>query len=119
MGKSYEDLDVWKESMNLAEMVYSTTKLFPKDEIYGLVSQMRRSAVSVASNIAEGAARNTKGEFGQFLGMSSGSLAELKTQMMIAFRVGIVDEENKRIIVEQTDKVGRMLTGLRKSLTSN
>jgi four helix bundle protein len=119
MAKGYEDLDVWKESINLAELIYKITKLFPKDETYGLVSQMRRSAVSVASNIAEGAARNTKGEFGQFLGMSSGSLAELKTQTIIAFRAEIVDEENKRTVVEQVDKVGRMLTGLRKSLTSN
>jgi len=62
MAKGYEDLDVWKESINLAELIYKITKLFPKDETYGLVSQMRRSAVSVASNIAEGAARNTKGE---------------------------------------------------------
>src|SRR5580704_883837 len=88
--RSYRDLIVWQKSLELAEAVYTATKSFPKEEIYGLTSQMRRAAVSVASNIAEGHSRQTRGEFLQFLGMSRGSLAELQTQAILAARLDLL-----------------------------
>ena len=77
--KSYEDLIVWQKALDLAEEIYRATRQFPKDELYGLTSQMRRAAVSIASNIAEGHERNSRGEFLQFIGHARGSLAELET----------------------------------------
>lgn len=85
---THKDLDVWKLGIDLVERTYSLTKSFPKEEIYGLTSQIRRSAVSISSNIAEGAARNSKKEFLQFLYISLGSLSELETQLIIAQRLG-------------------------------
>lgn len=83
---THKDLDVWKRAMDLVDVVYDCTELFPKDEIYGLCSQMRRCAVSIPSNIAEGCGRNNKGELIQFIGVARGSLAELETQLIIANR---------------------------------
>lgn len=117
MARSYEDLDVWQRAINLAERVYTLTADFPNDERFGLVSQLRRSAVSVASNIAEGSARNTKGEFTQFLGIASGSLAELKTQLIIANRVRFIDDIALACIVEEINISARMLYALRNSMT--
>lgn len=89
MGKirTHKDLDVWNKSMDLAFDLYSMTKDFPKEEVYGLTSQIRRSIVSIASNIAEGAARGSKKEFIQFLYISLGSIAELETQLLLAKRL--------------------------------
>ena len=84
MSHSYKDLIVWQKARLLAGEIYRTTAAFPRGEIYGLTSQMRRAAISVASNIAEGQGRLTKGEFQQFLGHSRGSLLELETQLAIA-----------------------------------
>lgn len=82
--KTHKDLDVWKNSISLVKEIYIVSKLFPKDELYGLTNQIRRSAVSVASNIAEGAARNYEKEFIRFLYIAKGSLSELETQIIIA-----------------------------------
>jgi four helix bundle protein len=87
--KTHKDLNVWKESMTLAKEVYRLTKNFPKEETFGLVSQMRRAAVSIPSNIAEGAARNSNKEFIQFLHVSLGSLAELETQLLLSKELGV------------------------------
>ena len=84
MGKSYKDLIVWQKSYTLCTEVYNVTKLLPKDEQFGLTSQIRRCAVSIPSNIAEGQQRNNKREFVQFLGIAKGSLAELETQLSLA-----------------------------------
>ena len=84
---NYEKLSVWKKSMDLVEAVYALTKKFPNEELYGLVSQMRRCAVSIPSNIAEGSSRKTDKDFCQFLAISSGSAAELQTQINIARRL--------------------------------
>ncbi|MBY0354463.1 MAG: four helix bundle protein [Rickettsiales bacterium] len=119
MGKNFEDLNVWKEAMDLAEAVYRATDTFPKTEQYGLTSQLRRSVVSIASNIAEGSARATNGEFMQFLGIARGSAAEAKTQLMLSQRLNLLDEVTAHRLIEHTDRIARMLNGLRNSITNN
>ncbi len=89
----YKELDVWKKSMELSYIIYELTKEFPSEEKFGLTSQMRRCSVSIASNIAEGAGRNTNGEFRQFLGIAQGSTFELETQTLLSQRMGLVSEE--------------------------
>ena len=111
--KTHKDLDVWKESMALAKQVYGLTKSFPKEEIYGLVSQMRRATVSIPSNIAEGAARNSDKEFIQFLYVSLGSVAELETQLLLSRELGFLKNEEINGNVERTRK---LLLGLIKYL---
>ena len=91
MVRTHKDLDVWKLGIELVEKIYKATTGFPKEEIYGLTSQMRRAAVSIPSNIAEGAARNSEKEFIQFLYISLGSLSELETQVIIANKIGYLD----------------------------
>ena len=95
--KSHKDLKVWQESMTLVEVVYAKTKLFPKDELFGLTSQVKRAAVSIPSNIAEGAGRKGSKEFQRFLYIAMGSASELDTQIEIAVRLGFV-EHDKNII---------------------
>jgi four helix bundle protein len=114
--QSYRDLVVWQKSLDLAEAVYSATRDFPKEEVYGLTSQMRRAAVSISSNIAEGHARQTRGEFVQFLGIARGSLAELQTQAILAARLRMLAIESEQTINAQIAEVGRLLNGLRNSL---
>ena len=112
-GAGYRDLVVWQEAMNLAESIYSDTSSFPKVETYGLTLQVRRAAVSIAANIAEGAARNSKRELSQFLAISAGSLAELETHLELARRLRYpsIDNETRR----QLRRVGMLLQGLRRS----
>ncbi|GAB6280052.1 MAG: four helix bundle protein [Thermovirga sp.] len=107
-------LDVWKHSMELARVIYNETKKFPSDERFGMVGQMRRSAVSVPSNIAEGACRGSRKDFIRFLMIARGSLGELETQCQLAADLGYLqDEEN---IVELADRVFQMICGLIRSL---
>jgi len=113
--KTHKDLDVWKESLELVTQIYELTKRFPKDEIYGLTSQIRRSAVSIPANIAEGAARNSKKEFIQFLHIGLGSLAELETELIIAKNLNYLNDNDDNIFIK-LDIIGKMLTGLIKSL---
>ena len=117
MPQGYKDLVAWQKAMTMVTNVYEVTKSFPSDERFGLISQIRRCAVSVPSNIAEGQARNTPGEFKQFLGIARGSLAELTTQLMIAQNLGYLSNEDPAI--SMADEVGRILTGLIKSLRTN
>jgi four helix bundle protein len=105
--------------MTLAEDVYAATRKFPKEEIYGFTSQMRRAAVSVASNIAEGQARHGRGEPLQFLGYARGSLAELGTQVTLAARLGFLPPIVEQSLSDVLAEVGRLLNGLRKSLKSS
>ena len=105
--------------MTLSQMVYGMTEALPKSEMYGLVSQMRRAAVSIPSNIAEGQARNSTGEFIQFLGIARGSLAELETQIELAFRLNWLAEATKLELIDNTDQIGRMLNGLITKLRSS
>ena len=113
---NYKELEVWKKSVSLAERIYNLTKDFPDSEKFGLTSQMRRSSVSVASNIAEGAGRNGKGEFGQFLGYAYGSSCELETQVLIAFKVKLIGEEEKDLSVGCIDEIQKMIFSLKKTL---
>jgi len=112
--KSHRDLDVWKRSTALVQEVYSLTRTFPPEEIYGLASQMRRAAVSVPSNIAEGAARDSEKDFLRFLSISLGSLAELETQLLIADNLGYTSVHDG--LLEEMARVRQMLKGLRNSL---
>jgi four helix bundle protein len=113
--KTHKDLDVWKKSMDLVERVYRRTERFPDSEKYGLTNQIRRCAVSVSSNIAEGAAKNTDKEFVQFCYIALGSLSELETQLLIAERL----KYSKNIdILENVVEIRRMLLGLIKYLKS-
>ena len=114
--KSYKDLIVWQKAMKLAKTIYTITKKFPKEEIYGLTSQLRRAAVSVACNIAEGQARNSTGEFKQFLGISKGSLAELETLLLLSNDLNLISSSELEEITIITDEVGKLLSGLLKSL---
>jgi four helix bundle protein len=111
---THRDLTAWREAMTLVEIVYRATAGFPKTEIFGLITQIRRSAVSIPSNIAEGAARNSSGELAQFLGYSCGSLAELETQLELAVRLRYLEPSSDAI--RQTNRVGRIVRALRKSL---
>ena len=111
---NHRKLVAWQESMKLAEMIYRDTARFPREELYGLAAQMRRSAVSVPSNIAEEAARNSSIELIQFVGIANGSLAELETQLELTVRLGYLGSDSE--CIEQVARVGKLLVGLRKSL---
>ena len=114
--RSYKDLVVWKKSMELVAEVYTATAKFPRDEMFGITSQLRRSAVSVRSNIAEGQGRATKGEFVQFLAHARGSLFELETQVLIAGELGYLSSECQGRLGEKVQEVARILNGLLTSL---
>ena len=114
--QSYRDLVVWKKSMALVLEVYRCTQSFPKIETYGLTSQLRRAAVSIPSNVAEGQARLSSGEFRQFLGNARGSLTEVETQVLIAQALGYVDQCQSEKLLSMTAEVGRILNGLLASL---
>ncbi len=108
--KTHKDLDVWKKSMDLVVEIYTLTKVFPSNEVYGLSSQIKRAAVSVPSNIAEGASRKGNKEFIQFLYISLGSLSEVETQVVLAKRLGFTDEIETTLI--NIEDVKKMLNGL-------
>src|SRR3990170_3132667 len=113
--QGYCDLLVWQQSMSLAEEVYKVTGDFPKTEIYGLTSQLRRAAVSVPSNIAEGQSRSSR-EVVHFLSIAHGSLSELETQMIIAGRLGYVQESDLAKISQMAGETGRLIHGLSRSI---
>ncbi|MGA7461351.1 MAG: four helix bundle protein [Candidatus Korobacteraceae bacterium] len=114
--QSYKELVVWQKSMNLVSEIYEVTRSFPREEIYELTSQMRRSAVSVPSNIAEGQGRASKGEFIQFLCHARGSLFELETQIILAAKFDYVSREGSERLLAQLTEVARILNGLLTSL---
>ena len=114
--KSHKDLDVWKEAIELAKTVYLVTQDYPKEEMFGLVSQMRRAAVSIASNIAEGAARQGNKEFLQFLYIAIGSASELDTQIEISKTASMGDKEKLSEVQESVNRVARMIQGLIRSI---
>ena len=115
--KSYEDLDAWQLAVALAEAVYRETKGFPREETFGLQSQMRRAAVSVPSNIAEGWGRRTRKDYVRFLRIARGSLFELRTQVEIARRVGFLAKGTAQRLRNDADRVGRVLHGLASALS--
>lgn len=114
----YQNLKVWQKSKELAVVVYKTTADFPAHENFGLTAQLRRSAVSIPSNIAEGAGRNTKGEFIQFIGIATGSIYELETQLIIAKDLGYLTEEGFHDIESLLHEVSKMLYSFRQHLSS-
>jgi len=114
----FEELKIWQKSMDITEDVYLLSAQFPKEEKYGLTSQIRRSAVSVPSNIAEGAGRNTDGEFKNFLGIASGSSNELFTQLILSHRLNLVQEEKVKPILNNVKEVQKMNYALMKSLNN-
>lgn len=109
---SHKDLDVWRKAVALVTDVYKVTSCFPKEEMYGITSQIRRSAVSIPSNIAEGAARQTTKEFIQFLYIASGSCAELDTQFIVAVNIGYLSIEQYNNIKIKIEEIGKMVSGL-------
>lgn len=122
MLNSYKNLIVWQKSIELVKEVYILTKNFPKSEIFGLVSQMRRSAVSIPSNIAEGFNRRHRKEFSQFISIAFGSGAELETQILLAKSLGFLKEENfkkcEQLLEEVMKMLNKMITNLRNNNTS-
>ncbi len=115
-GRAHHRLEVWKLSRTLVTDIYKLTKSFPKEEVFGLTAQIRRSAVSIPSNIAEGAARSGSKEFAQFLSIARGSASELDTQLLIAADLGYIKENDP--IFALLNRVSRLLTGLHKTIRS-
>ena len=116
-AEGFRDLLVWQKGMEVAKLTYSLTRTFPPDEKFGLVSQMRRAAVSIPSNIAEGQARHTTGEFVQFISHAEGSVAELSTQFQLAIELGFLAREQATPVVSLLDELRRMLNSLRRKLS--
>jgi four helix bundle protein len=114
--KSYRDLIVWQKAMDLVEDVYKRTKVFPREELYGLTSQLRRAVVSVPSNIAEGQGRNSTKEFLHHLSIAYGSLCEVGTQILIAHRLGFLERRDVEVLDGLTSEVGRLINGLSNKL---
>jgi len=112
----FKDLKIWQKAVDLSVKVYEITRNFPKDEVYGLTSQMRRSSVSIASNVAEGSGRNSKKEFEQFLSIAYGSCSELETQMIISERNGFITKEALSSIQEEILEIQKMNWALKRSL---
>ncbi len=114
--RTYRDLDIWKAGVQLVKDVYKLTEQFPKQEVYGLVSQMRRAGVSIPSNVAEGFRRYHNKEYKQFLYISLGSCAELETQATIARELAYISEDMETALLEKLDHISRMISNLLKKL---
>ena len=116
--QSYNDLDIWKRSIKLVEDIYRLTKSFPKEEFYGLTSQMRRAAVSIPSNIAEGFTRFHDKEYKQFLYIALGSCSELSTQLIIASRLKYLENNKVKQLLNEIDEICKMTMSLIKKLNT-
>lgn len=114
--RTHRDLDFWKKSIDLVTLIYKHTADNPKEEMYGLTSQIRRCAVSIPSNIAEGSARTTKKDFSHFLAIALGSAAELETQLIISRNLGFLQDAVLDDLVLELTSIRRMTLGLRKSI---
>ena len=117
--KNYKDLDIWKRSIKLVEDIYRVTKSFPREELYGLTSQIRRAAVSIPSNIAEGFTRFHNKEYKQFLYIALGSCSELSTQLIIASRLKYFDNNKIEQLLNEIDEICKMTMSLIKKINSN
>ncbi|MGO8764153.1 MAG: four helix bundle protein [Limisphaerales bacterium] len=113
---NFEKLEVWKKAIDFADLIYSITRAFPDEERFGLTSQMRRAAVSISSNIAEGASRHSKEDYARFLEIATGSVFEVASQSFIAQKQNYLSEENGRRLYAAAEEQSKMLTGLRRSL---
>jgi four helix bundle protein len=116
--QSYRDLVVWRKSIALSRMIYEFSRSLPREELYGLVSQMRRAAVSIPSNIAEGQARQTTGEFKQFLGIARGSLTELETLLVLSKELGYATSESVERLLSACAEISKMLRAIQHSLST-
>jgi four helix bundle protein len=116
MGQSYRELIAWQKAMSFVMDVYKTTKEFPRDELYNLATHLRRAAISVATNIAEGQARYSPQEFHHFLGRARGSLVEAETQLIIAQNLGYITTEHGQQMLNKASEVGKILNGLSASI---
>lgn len=116
--KSFRDLLVWQKAMDFVVKVYRVSACFPREELYGLTSQVRRAAVSVPSNISEGHGRETTPDFLKFLGIAYGSLNEAQTQILIGERLGFINESQRTDLIDSAGEVARLLNGLRRSLVA-
>ncbi|MDI6852342.1 MAG: four helix bundle protein [Deltaproteobacteria bacterium] len=116
--RTFQDLLVWNKAMDLVTEIYRLTKTFPKDELFGLTGQLRRAAISVPANIAEGQGRLSEKEFRQFLGNARGSLSEMETHILIAHNLRYLDEESTRHLLDASAEVGRILNGLLSKVVS-
>ena len=113
---NFEKLDVWHRAIAFADLVYSTTRSFPNDERFGLTNQMRRAAVSISSNLAEGTSRSSKVDFARFVEIATGSVFEVVSQSTVATRQGFLAEETRAQLYTAAEEQSRMLSGLRKAL---
>lgn len=113
-----ENLRIWTEGMALAKAIYQLTRNFPKEEIYGLTSQMRRCAISILSNIAEGSQRGTDADFANFLVIARGSWGELKTQIILAKELSYISEDSEQKLLEMMQNLGKQLGAFHKALTA-
>lgn len=119
MVKDFKDLIVWQKAMELTVEIYALAKRLPKEELYALSSQMRRAAISIPSNIAEGQARNSTKEFVQFLAIAKGSKAELETQLLLCVKTGFLNEHEIAAPINTLNEIGKMLNKLQQKLTTN
>ena len=116
---NFEKLEVWQKSIDFADLVYTLTRTFPSDERFGLTNQMRRAAVSISSNIAEGTSRVSKADFSRFIEIATGSVFEVVSQAFVSKRQGFLTEFDFKKLYSAADEQSRMLSGLRKSLLLN
>lgn len=116
VARTYRELRIWQKGMELCEVSYKFADRLPRDEIYGLVSQLRRASVSIPSNVAEGFGRENRGAFAQHLRIAQGSLKELETQILICERVGLSTADDTQAVLALTDELGRMLRSFIRSL---
>jgi four helix bundle protein len=115
---NFEKLDVWTQAIAFADLIYSVSRKFPDDERFGLTTQMRRAAVSISSNLAEGSSRLSRADFGRFVEITAGSLFEVVSQTTIAKRQGLISESDYISVYAAAEKQSKMLSGLRKSLAA-
>lgn len=117
--KTHHDLDVWKKSIDLITTIYKVTESYPKSELYGLTNQIRRCAVSIPSNIAEGAARTSVKEFSHFLSIALGSVAELETQLIVSTNLKFLPKDDFNSILKKLITIRKMTLGLKKSISKS
>jgi four helix bundle protein len=116
--QSYQELIAWQKAIDLGVVIYEATRAFPREELFGLTSQLRRASVSIPSNIAEGQGRHSANEFVRFLHIAQGSLQEVETQLMIAKRLCYLNEEQHRVLLVRCAEIARLLNGLVRSIQS-
>lgn len=116
---NYEKLETWQAAIVFADLIYSATKKFPNEERFGLTNQMGRAAVSISSNLAEGSSRNSRNDFARFVEIATGSVFEIVSQASIAQKQGFLSDTDFKNIYKSSEKLGRMLSGLRRSLLNS